>query len=155
MSDSPAQPDTITTDADVVPDDRVTDDAPRGREKRLLIALGLVGLLMVIGLGGFAIFYDAGEPEGITFVIPEGAAAELDYPTIDTAIDVPNDIRLEKGQVLTIRNEDTAANRAGPWVLAGGETLRMRFDTTGEFFYLCTVDEDESVTVTVVDSLET
>ena len=129
----------------------VEGDAPRGRERLALITVGVLGLLIVLGLGGFALLYDSPEPGGLTLVIPEGAAATLDYPTIDSAIDVPNDLVFEQGEVLVIRNEDTAANRAGPWVLAAGETLRMRFETTGEFFYLCTVDESESVTVTVVE----
>src|SRR5690606_5362748 len=97
-------------------------------------------------------FRDGDDSGGMTLVIPEGSAAKLDYPTIDSAIEVPTKMVFERGEVLTIRNEDTAANRAGPWVLAAGETLRMRFDTPGEYFYLCTVDAAESVTVTVVES---
>lgn len=126
---------------------------PADRARRLLVAIGVIGLLAVISLGGVALVWDGdGEPGGQTFVIPEGAAATLDYPTIDTAIDVPTDLVFERGEVLTIRNEDSAANRAGPWVLAGGETLRMAFDTPGEYFYLCSVDEEESVTVTVIEA---
>lgn len=127
---------------------------PSSRSRRLLLAIGVIGLLAVVSLGGVALIWDGGAPEGTTFVIPDGAAATLDYPTIDTAIEVPTDLVFEQGEVLTIRNEDSAANRAGPWVLAGGETLRMKFDTPGEYFYLCTVDEAESVTVTVIEEHE-
>ncbi len=127
-------------------------DAPRSPERLALITVGVLGLLIVLGLGGFALLYEPADPGGLTLVIPEGAAAELDYPTIDSAIDVPTELVFEKGEVLVIRNEDTAANRAGPWVLAAGESLRMRFDVPGEYFYLCAVDEAESVTITVVDS---
>jgi hypothetical protein len=141
-------------ETDTLPQDSRSDaaDAPSSRERRLLIALGVFGLLVVLTLGGFALLYEPGEPEGLRLVIPEGAAATLNYPTIDSAIDVPTDLVFARGEVLTITNEDTAANRAGPWVLAAGETLRMRFDTPGEYFYLCAVDEEESVTVTVVES---
>ena len=127
------------------------DGQPASRSRRLLLVAGVIGLLLVVSLGGVAMLWDGGEPGGMTFVIPEGAAATLDYPTIDTAIDIPTDLVFERGEVLTIRNEDTAANRAGPWVLAAGETLRMKFDTPGEYFYLCSVDEAKSVTVTVVE----
>ena len=127
---------------------------PSSRSRRLLLAIGVFGLLAVVSLGGVALIWDGGAPEGTTFVIPDGAAATLDYPTVDTAIEVPTDLVFEQGEVLTIRNEDSAANRAGPWVLAGGETLRMKFDTSGEYFYLCTVDEAESVTVTVIEEHE-
>lgn len=127
---------------------------PVSRARLVLIAIGVVGLLLVVSLGGFALLWDGGDPGGMTLVIPEGSAAKLDRPTIDTAIDVPTDLVFERGEVLTIRNEDTAANRAGPWVLAAGETLRMKFDTPGEYFYLCTVNESKSVTVTVVEDTD-
>jgi hypothetical protein len=128
--------------------------APRalGRPQRLLIAVGAIGLLLVVSLGGFALLWDGGDVGGLTLVIPDGAAATLDYPTIDSAIAVPTELVFDRGEVLTIRNEDTAANRAGPWVLGAGETLRMKFDTPGEYSYLCTVDASESVTVTVLEA---
>lgn len=131
---------------------RPQEREPAGRARRLLITIGVIGLLVVVSLGGLAAFRDGDDSGGMTLVIPEGSAAKLDYPTIDSAIEVPTKMVFERGEVLTIRNEDTAANRAGPWVLAAGETLRMRFDTPGEYFYLCTVDAAESVTVTVVES---
>jgi hypothetical protein len=144
------------TDADTP---RTTDtDAPSAegsgldRSRRVLIAVGAIGLLLAVSLGSFALLWDGGEPGGLTLVIPAGAAATLDFPTIDSAIPVPTELVFERGEVLTIRNEDTAANRAGPWVLGAGETLRMRFDTPGEYSYLCTVDEAESVTVRVLES---
>lgn len=140
-----AAPDAIDPDSDA--------NEPRalGRSQRLLIAVGAIGLLLVVSLGGFALLWDGGDPGGLTLVIPEGAAATLEYPTIDSAIAVPTELVFERGEVLTIRNEDTAANRAGPWVLGAGETLRMKFDTPGEYSYLCTVDASENVTVTVLD----
>ena len=126
------------------------DRQPVRRSTLTMVTVGVLLLLAAVSLGGYALMWDGGEPGGLTLVIPVGSAAALDYPTIDSAIEVPTDLVFEEGEVLTIRNEDTAANRAGPWVLAPGESLRMRFDNTGEFFYLCTVDEAESVTVTVV-----
>lgn len=124
------------------------------RSRSVLIAVGILGVIATLSLGGIAVLWDGPDAGGTILVIPEGAAATLDYPTLDTAIDVPTDMVFEQGQVLTIRNEDTVANRAGPWVLAAGETLRMKFDTPGEYFYLCSVDAAESVTVTVVEDLE-
>lgn len=150
-ADTTSIPPDTDSDEGAVPED-AERDTPRGRERLALITVGVLGLLTVLGLGGFALFYDSPEPGGLTLVIPEGAAAKLDYPTIDSAIEVPTDLVFAQGEVLVIRNEDSAANRAGPWVLAAGETLRMRFETTGEFYYLCTVDESESVSITVVES---
>jgi hypothetical protein len=144
MSDDVAP---VTDTSDVPPAERPA----LGRSRRLLLAFGTIGLLLVISLGGFALLWDGGEPGGLTLVIPEGAAATVEYPTIDSAIAVPTELVFERGEVLTIRNEDAAANRAGPWVLGGGETLRMKFDTPGEYTYLCTVDASENVTVTVLE----
>jgi hypothetical protein len=124
---------------------------PVRRSTLTLVTVGVLLLLAVASLGSYALLWDGGEPDGLTLVIPEGSAATLDLPTIDSAIEVPTDLVFARGEVLTIRNDDSAANRAGPWVLAPGETLRMRFDTPGEYFYLCTVDEAESVTVTVIE----
>ena len=124
------------------------------RPRNILIALTVIGAIAALSLGGLAMTWGDEEPAGMTLVIPEGAAATLDYPTLDSAIDVPTSLVFEQGQVLTIRNEDVVANRAGPWVLASGESLRLKFDTPGEYFYLCTVDEAKSVTVTVVEELE-
>lgn len=127
--------------------------APGSRRRALGIALGILLTIVVLSVGGLALRWDdlfGDEPGGMTLVIPAGAAATLDYPTVDSAIAVPTDLVFRQGEVLTIRNEDSEANRAGPWVLAGGESLRMRWDEPGEFFYLCAVDDTESVTVTVV-----
>ncbi|MBA2758210.1 MAG: hypothetical protein H0U38_00820 [Chloroflexia bacterium] len=126
-------------------------DIPNRRGRTILIASGLLLVIAVLSLGGIALLWDGGEQEGMILVIPPGSAATLDYPTIDSAIEVPTDMVFEQGDILTIRNDDSVANRAGPWVLAVGESLRMRFDTPGEFFYLCAVDATESVTVTVVE----
>ena len=141
---------------EVPPNVTTSDDAPTSperldRSRRLLLAIGAIGLLLTVSLGGFALLWDGSEPGGLTLVIPNGVAATLDYPTIDSAIAVPTELVFERGEVLTIRNEDSAANRAGPWVLGAGETLRMKFDTPGEYTYLCTVDESENVTVTVLE----
>lgn len=125
-------------------------DTPN-RRRTVLIASGLLVVIAALSLGGIALLWDGGEQEGMILVIPPGSAATLDYPTIDSAIEVPTDLVFEQGDILTIRNDDSVANRAGPWVLAVGESLRTRFDTPGEFFYLCAVDATESVTVTVVE----
>lgn len=138
----------------VQPDDAAivtTVRRPISRNRIALTAIAVLGLLVIATLGSFAFGWTGSDAEQTTFVIPDGSAETLDIPTIDSAIEVPTDLVFEKGDVLVIRNEDSVANRAGPWVLAAGETLRMTFDTPGEYFYLCTVDAAESVTVTVID----
>jgi len=89
--------------------------------------------------------------EGLEFVIPKGASETLDVPTIDSAIVIPTQITFAKGEpaVLSIRNEDSVANRAGPWVIGPGQTYTAKFDAPGTYEYVCTVDASESVTIVV------
>lgn len=123
----------------------------RQRRRLLLIATGIAGLLLVATLGGVARFWEGSEIGGLVFVIPEGAAAELDQPTIDSAITIPTDIRFSPGDDarITIRNEDSTANRAGPWVIMPGQVYTIGPLPPGTYQFNCTVDPAESVTVTV------
>lgn len=123
----------------------------RQRRRLLLIAAGIAGLLLVAMLGGVARFWEDSEIGGLVFVIPEGAAAQLEQPTIDSAIMIPTDIRFgpDDDPRITIRNDDSTANRAGPWVLMPGQVYTIGPLPPGEYFYNCTVDAAESVTVTV------
>lgn len=120
------------------------------RRSSLLLSLAVVGLFV----GAFAIATNrAGEDEdpGLLFVIPAGASDLVAVPTIDSAIEIPTDIRFGPGDVarITVRNDDSVANRAGPWVIGPGQTYTARFDNPGVYEFECTVDASESVTVTV------
>jgi hypothetical protein len=88
---------------------------------------------------------------GLLFVIPAGASDMVAVPTIDSAIEIPIDIRFGPDDVarITVRNDDSVANRAGPWVVGPGQTYTARFDEPGVYQFECTVDSNESVTVTV------
>ncbi len=124
------------------------------RSRLLLLALSLVAMMIVGALGGVAAFWPENEPQGLIFTIPEGRAAELNIPTVDSAIDIPTDIRFGPNDVasITIVNEDTAMNRAGPWVIDAGQTYTLSFDEPGTYQFDCTVDPAETVVVTVTDS---
>jgi hypothetical protein len=135
--------------------DAGTPPPPRARRKDrsrlLLIGAGLVTLLLVAALGGVAMFWEDADPEGLLFVIPKGAAATLEQPTIDSAIEIPTDIRFGPGEEarITIRNEDDTANRAGPWVVSPGQTYTIGPLEPGTYQFDCTVDPAETVIVTV------
>lgn len=143
---SPAMPSTATVAPAAVRARR------RQRQRLLLVAAGITGLLLVLMLGGVARFWEGSGAGGLVFVIPQGAAAQLDQPMIDSAIAIPTDIRFGPGDDarITIRNEDSTTNRAGPWVVMPGQTYTVGPLPPGEYFYNCTVDAAESVTVTVV-----
>ena len=128
-----------------------TAERPRSRARLLLMALSVAALVIVGALGGIAAFWPEDEPQGLVFIIPEGRAAELNIPTVDSAIDIPTDIRFGPTDVasITIINEDTTMNRAGPWVIEAGQTYTLRFDKPGTYKFDCTVDPSESVVITV------
>ena len=146
------RPDTPVEDIPSRPEAPVSSRARRKERQRLImLAGGLAALLIVLTLGGVALFWDKTDPGGLVFVIPEGAAATLERPTIDSAIVIPTDIRFGPGDDarITIRNEDSTANRAGPWVVTAGQTYTIGPLPPGSYQFNCTVDPAESVTVTV------
>lgn len=123
------------------------------RSRLLMLTLSIAAFVIVGALGGVAAFWPESEPQGLIFVIPEGRAAELNIPTVDSAIDIPTEIRFGPGDVasVTIINEDTTMNRAGPWVIEAGQTYTLRFDKAGTYKFDCTVDPSETVVITVTE----
>ena len=138
----------MSDDATITPPQR-----PRSLSRLMLLALSVAALVIVGALGGVAAFWPEDEPLGLVFVIPEGRAAELEIPTVDSAIEIPTDIRFGPNDVasITIINEDTTMNRAGPWVIEAGQTYTLRFDKPGTYKFDCTVDPSESVVITVTE----
>lgn len=154
--DNSTHDDNPTPEAPVAPSDEMQEPRPRPRRSRsrlMLLAASLVALVLVGALGGVAAFWQDAEPEGLVFVIPAGAAERLEMPTIDSAIDIPVDIRFGPNDVakITIINEDSTMNRAGPWLVDAGQRYTLKFDKPGVYQFDCTVDASESVTVTVTD----
>ncbi len=136
-------------------EDQQVSSPPRRRrflQRRSSLLLSLA--VAVLFVGAIAIATNrAGNDEdpGLLFVIPAGASDMVAVPTIDSAIEIPTDIRFGPGDVarITVRNDDSVANRAGPWVIGPGQTYTARFDNPGVYEFECTVDSSESVTVTV------
>lgn len=151
MDDTPNLP----SEESVIPEEPAAPFSRRARRKErrrlLLLAAGLAALLIVATLGGVALFWEEADPGGLVFVIPAGAAEKLERPTIDSAIVIPTDIRFgpDDEARITIKNEDSTANRAGPWVVTAGQTYTIGPLPPGSYQFDCTVDPAESVTVTV------
>lgn len=115
----------------------------------LAAAVVVVALLAGVTTDWFGLASKA-DP-GLLFVIPAGSAETLERPSIDSAIAIPTKIRFgpDEAAVITIRNEDTVAHRAGPFVIDAGQTFIQRFPDPGEYPIACAVDPAESVVVTV------
>ncbi|MGN6483417.1 MAG: cupredoxin domain-containing protein [Thermomicrobiales bacterium] len=152
------------TDPDLIAASRAqarldADAARRKRARARVYRRGgylMIGLILLTALVSvvyvLANRHQASEADrGLEFVIPKGASADVEVPTIDSAIAIPTRITFAKGEpaILSIRNEDTVANRAGPWVIGPGQTYTAKFDEPGTYEYVCTVDASESVTITV------
>lgn len=140
----------MSTEAPATIEEQPNRERPN-RSRLLMLALSIAALMIVGALGGVAAFWPESEPQGLVFVIPEGRAAELDIPTVDSAIDIPTEIRFGPNDVasVTIINEDTTMNRAGPWVIDAGQTYTLKFDDAGTYKFDCTVDPSETVVITV------
>lgn len=118
-----------------------------------LLMIGFLAVVLVLSTVYVIANRHASNAEigGLSFVIPKGASKNISVSTIDSAIDVPTNIVFKNGEpaVLSIRNDDDVANRAGPWVVDAGQTYTAKFDKPGTYEYLCSVDASESVTITV------
>jgi hypothetical protein len=119
---------------------------------RLLAGIGIVVLCLLVFAGwrtGWLL--GTGEPEGLLFTIPAGAKERVEQPTIDSAIEIPTRIRFAAGEpaVITVRNLDDVAHRAGPFLVEAYQTYTQRFPEPGDYPIACSVNPLESVVVTV------
>lgn len=121
---------------------------------RLLVAVASILLVVCILAVAFFVQDSDTAPAGLVFVIPAGAAEKVEVPTIDSAIDIPTEIVFQPDEVaaISIVNEDSVANRAGPWVVGPGQTYTLRLENPGEYRFDCSVDPAESVVVIVEKS---
>ena len=71
------------------------------------------------------------------FVVPIGTEAALDAG--ETVELVPQVLDVRVGDTIRIRNEDVSTAQVGIFNVAAGETVTMRFTTTGELVGECDV----------------
>lgn len=133
-----------------------TARSPRlNRRQRWGILAAAFGLLVaILALGGLVLPSGSGAdpaPGGLVYIIPAGRAATLSEPGVDSALAIPTDIRFASTETasITIRNDDSVTHRAGPFVIAAGQTFVQRFREAGTYPIVCTVDPAESIVVTV------
>ena len=126
--------------------------SPRSRRNRWVpVVLATAGASVILLVRAFTLLPQLRGDEGLVFVIPAGAKASVEVPTIDSAISIPTKILFRAGEpaVITIHNEDTVPHRAGPFVVGAGQTLVQRFPKPGQYPIACSVDPLESIVVTV------
>jgi len=115
-----------------------------------ILCVMLIAAMSAVSLGVIPTGETSAPTAPLEFVIPRGALAE-GTPVVDAAIVIPRQLafgRLDTAELI-IRNEDTVAQRAGPWVVQPGQTFRIRFDEPGVYDFVCTQDRAQSVQVVV------
>ena len=126
---------------------------PEMSRRQLLVnlAIGGGGLALLIAALVSYRWRETDEMPGLSFVIPKGAGATVSNSTLVSAIALPTEIVFEPGEdaAISVKNEDSVALRAGPFVVLPGQIYVQRFPNPGEFSIACTVDPAESITVTV------
>jgi hypothetical protein len=87
----------------------------------------------------------------VVFVIPPGTA--LAQMRGEEAFRLPPVIELTAGQSIAVRNEDNAMHYFFSMPIAPGQTVRKKFDATGQFGYTsvlsCSLAEVDSLKVVV------
>lgn len=129
-----------------------SDAGGSGRTTRTIaLVVAVVLLIAAAGLFAWVTFVGGDEDEqGLVFVIPAGSKTRI-VPELQSAVDVPNDIYFGPGDVakITVVNNDDVTHRAGPFLVAGGQTFTQKFDRVGEYPIACSVDPADSVVVKV------
>lgn len=144
--------------------------APIARPRRRLRLVALaVATVVVVALAVAALLDRSGAPlgQGLVYTIPYGASAGI-AAGVDSAITIPTRIIFEPGDgaaviteedgaivirggaaAITVVNDDGVTQRAGPFLVGPGQTFIQRFPSPGDYPITCTVDDAESILVTV------
>jgi hypothetical protein len=112
-------------------------------------ALGLLAIaLILVGVSQFV--EDEPDDPGLIFVIPYGSAQRVPAGQL-SAVDVPTNIVFKQGETakITVINNDTVTHLAGPFLVGPGQTFVQTFPSPGVYPINCTVNDDESIVVTV------
>jgi hypothetical protein len=95
--------------------------------------MGALSLLAWLLLGGGVIR----APQRIEFVIPEGAAARVRAG--EAVPSIPAKAVFVAGDVLALRNDDTANHQVGPFWIPAKTTITVPLERASTFKYLCTI----------------
>jgi plastocyanin len=105
----------------------------------LVVAALLVVVLAVTSQTDAVGEYRVAIPAGTGGRIAAGETVEL----------IPADLRLARGTVFVIDNDDVRTHEVGPFSVRAGEVLTYRFDQPGVYQGTCTVHPAGTVTITV------
>lgn len=126
--------------------------------RRRLLAVGVVGALLVVGVGVALVAADGDDgptievtdgegPADHDYVIPRGTAERIAAGE-EVAI-VPQRLEAKVGETIRIRNDDDAGANVGIFYVGAGETVRMTFTSPGELKGTCDVHPSGEFTIAV------
>lgn len=105
--------------------------------RRLLISLGVgLALAWVISEAAFQLLNGGDRaPQRIELVIPAGTAARVDAGEMVSLL--PPDMTFFVGDVLLVKNEDSAIHQLGPTWAPPGETVSIALQRADRYAYTC------------------
>jgi len=118
-----------------------------GRAPLVLTALAAALLLALLGTGCGDT--EEAAPEVVELVVPDGTAARLRAG--EDVVVMPERLELEVGQTLVIRNEDVEAASVGPYSVAAGKTLSVRYGQPGTFEGVCPLSENDRYEIVITE----
>ena len=121
-------------------------------KRRWPLMIGPAVIVVVLLLLGYAQFFgNSGEEDpGLIYEIEFGAQQRVPAGLL-SAVEMPTKITFEEGETarITVINNDTVTHLAGPFLVGPGQTFVQNFPNPGVYPIDCTVNEDESIVVTV------
>lgn len=127
--------------------DEIVPLRARGWGIPLLLLAAVAVLVGVAALGASALLADDHEAETVTFVVPEGTAADLAAgQTVDL---MPSEVPLRVGDTIVVRNDDVETATVGPFTVRPGETLTQTFRSPMTLVGECTLSGTGEVEIVV------
>lgn len=90
-----------------------------------------------------------GNPHVVEIVIPAGTQAKLDRgETVDV---MPSVLNFRVGDVIRIRNDDTADQFAGPYRVQAGTQFELKFGSPGQYGGYCNLSGGAGYSIVITE----
>lgn len=86
-------------------------------------------------------------PQQIEYVIPAGTAQKIENGAFISVL--PEGMQFVQGDVLLVKNEDSAAHQMGPLFIPPDTTSQLLLDTVNSYSYSCSFESNQYVGLTV------
>lgn len=116
------------------------------------VALALVGLALLIGLGlgGLWLLHEARERSRTYLVrVPPGTAARIAAGEEVELFPQRIELRLSEHDTLVVRNDDSEAVTVGPYRIEPGQRFVQRYEGPGTFDLVCSIHGAEGLRIVV------